>query len=128
MRYREASFMAGQLLYSLLTEIPAIFVLYGSSLWSGIFFITIFAVSVWNGGGYYIEVFGRKFERELEALRKELAEATAKSNSGISTPSLDHPPSDSEASSLNTSPVLSNGELAPEALPNNDLNSTKKDL
>ncbi|KAG9094554.1 hypothetical protein FRC06_010696 [Ceratobasidium sp. 370] len=56
--------------------------------WSGAFLLLIFAVSVWNGGGYYIEVFGRKFERELEALRKELAEATAAgySSSGINTP------------------------------------------
>ncbi|GJJ11729.1 hypothetical protein Clacol_005967 [Clathrus columnatus] len=52
--YREPSFMAGQL------------------------------GNIWNGGGFYIEVFGRKFERELEALRKELAEATASSRPGTS--------------------------------------------
>jgi len=48
------------------------------------FLLFIFSVSVWNGGGFYIEVFGRKFEKELEALRKELAEATARS--GRSSP------------------------------------------
>jgi len=47
----------------------------------------LFSVSVWNGGGFYIEVFGRKFERELEALRKELAEAAA-SRSGAVTPAV----------------------------------------
>jgi hypothetical protein len=83
-QFREAAFMAGQLVYAVLTELPAVYLLYDSSLWSGTFLIVIFGVSVWNGGGYYIEVFGRKFERELEALRKELAESTARS--GRSSP------------------------------------------
>ncbi|KAK7471052.1 hypothetical protein VKT23_002467 [Stygiomarasmius scandens] len=71
---RIAAFMGGQLVYTLVTELPAVYLLYDSPTWSGIFLIAIFGVSVWNGGGFYIEVFGRKFERELEALRKELAE------------------------------------------------------
>jgi hypothetical protein len=45
----------------MLTELPAIYVLYDSSFWSGVFLLVIFGVSVWNGGGYYIEVFGRKY-------------------------------------------------------------------
>jgi len=87
---REMYFMLGQLLYSVLTSLPAVFLLYTSPKWSGAFLLFIFAVSVWNGGGYYIEVFGRKFERELEALRKELAEATAAGYSGSSVSTL-HP-------------------------------------
>ncbi|KXN86321.1 hypothetical protein AN958_10183 [Leucoagaricus sp. SymC.cos] len=83
-KYREAFFIGGQLGYAILTEIPAVFLLYNSPVWSGAFLLLIFAVSVWNGGGFYIEVFGRKFERELEALRKELAETAARS--GASTP------------------------------------------
>lgn len=81
---RTPCFMIGQFVYSILTELPAIYVLYDSPRWSGTFLIIIFAVSVWNGGGYYIEVFGRKFERELEALRKELAENN--NRSGRSSP------------------------------------------
>ncbi|KDR83510.1 hypothetical protein GALMADRAFT_55275 [Galerina marginata CBS 339.88] len=86
--YREASFMGGQFVYAILTEIPAVFLLYQSSFWSATFLLLIFGVSVWNGGGFYIEVFGRKFERELEALRKEIAESAARSSgtSGSSTP------------------------------------------
>ncbi|KAG8862590.1 hypothetical protein FRB96_001148 [Tulasnella sp. 330] len=72
-QYRILSFMTGQLVYTIITEIPALF-LYDSSMASCVFLLAIFGVSVWNGAGYYIEVFGRKFERELEALRKELAE------------------------------------------------------
>lgn len=90
-RRRELFFMGGQLVYSVLTCLPAIFLLYTSAKWSGAFLLFIFSVSVWNGGGFYIEVFGRKFERELEALRKELAEATA----AASTPHNDPPSSPS---------------------------------
>ncbi|CAE6463091.1 unnamed protein product [Rhizoctonia solani] len=115
-QYREFYFMLGQLAYSVLTCLPAIFLLYTSSKWSGAFLLFIFSVSVWNGGGYYIEVFGRKFERELEALRKELAEVTA----GASTPhsqgadtspsrptvSASSDPGDSSSSSASGSPLV----------------------
>jgi len=83
----ELYFMMGQFGYSIVTELPAVFVLYNSKLWSVVFLTVIFAASAWNGGGYYIEVFGRKFERELEALRKELATAQSQSSySGHSSP------------------------------------------
>ena len=48
------------LVYSILTELPAVYLLYDSPRWSGTFLILIFAVCAWNGGGFYIEVFGRK--------------------------------------------------------------------
>ncbi|KAF5315981.1 hypothetical protein D9758_018369 [Tetrapyrgos nigripes] len=68
-----ATFMGGQLVHMVFTELLAVYLLYDSAFWSGVFLkLGIFGVSVWNGGGYYIEVFGRKFERELEALRKKL--------------------------------------------------------
>ncbi|EJD01279.1 uncharacterized protein FOMMEDRAFT_110967 [Fomitiporia mediterranea MF3/22] len=82
--YRELSFITGQLFYTLLVELP-VPLLYRSSFFSSAFLLAIFSVSVWNGAGFYIEVFGRKFERELEALRKELAEAAA-TRSGRATP------------------------------------------
>ncbi|EIM88150.1 uncharacterized protein STEHIDRAFT_138578 [Stereum hirsutum FP-91666 SS1] len=77
--YRPESFMAGQFAYAVITDIPPVFLLYDSAFWSSAYLLLIFAVSAWNGGGFYIEVFGRKFERELEALRKELAEANLRS-------------------------------------------------
>jgi hypothetical protein len=48
------------IVYSILTELPAVYIFYDSSFWSGAFLLAIFSVSVWNGGGFYIEVFGRK--------------------------------------------------------------------
>ncbi|KIM83878.1 hypothetical protein PILCRDRAFT_818889 [Piloderma croceum F 1598] len=112
-KYREAAFMFGQLVYAIVTELPAVYVLYDSSFWSGAVLLGIFSVSVWNGGGFYIEVFGRKFERELEALRKELADTTARS--GRSSPnSLDTAhggPSDEDLLTPAGSPPTTNKEL-----------------
>ncbi|KAG1715981.1 hypothetical protein ID866_1205 [Astraeus odoratus] len=120
---RVLSFMIGQFVYSVLTELPAVYLLYDSPRWSGTFLITIFAVSVWNGGGYYIEVFGRKFERELEALRKELAD---NNRSGRSSPtdggSVANSPS-MPATSL--PPMMSLDALAGDASP---VLNNKKDL
>ncbi|KAI0771965.1 hypothetical protein BD413DRAFT_604100 [Trametes elegans] len=109
-QYREVSFMGGQLVYSVITELPAVFLLYDSAFWSSAYVLFLFAVSVWNGGGFYIEVFGRKFERELEALRKELAEVNARSER--SSPTLG-PQSDDELTTVSLSPNLSNKALSP---------------
>ena len=49
--------------YAVLTDVPAVFVLYDSPFWSGAYLLFILSVSVWNGGGFYIEVFGRKYVR-----------------------------------------------------------------
>ncbi|KAF9452013.1 hypothetical protein P691DRAFT_722759 [Macrolepiota fuliginosa MF-IS2] len=119
-KYREAFFIGGQLFYAILTELPAVFLLYKSPLYSAAFLLLIFAVSVWNGGGFYIEVFGRKFERELEALRKELAETTARS-SGASTPNFLPTPVETDNSSV--------GSISPEYLtvPLPNLSSSSSD-
>ena len=50
--------------YAVLTDVPPIFVLYDSPFWSGAYLLFILSVSVWNGGGFYIEVFGRKCVRQ----------------------------------------------------------------
>ncbi|KAI0370166.1 hypothetical protein BV20DRAFT_966770 [Pilatotrama ljubarskyi] len=109
-QYREVAFMFGQLVYSVITELPAVFLLYDSAFWSSAYVLFLFGVSVWNGGGFYIEVFGRKFERELEALRRELAEVNAKSER--SSPTLG-PQSDDDLTAINGSPNLSHKALSP---------------
>ncbi|KAI0723006.1 hypothetical protein C8Q76DRAFT_721222 [Earliella scabrosa] len=108
-QYREVSFMAGQFVYSIVTELPAVFLLYESAFWSSAYILFLFAVCAWNGGGFYIEVFGRKFERELEALRKELAEVNARSERSSPTlgPQSDDDLSISAGSPRVLSPVVS---------------------
>ncbi|KAI0722165.1 hypothetical protein C8T65DRAFT_628437 [Cerioporus squamosus] len=128
--YREVSFMAGQLVYSIVTELPAVFILYESAFWSSAYILLLFAVCTWNGGGFYIEVFGRKFERELEALRKELAEVTARSER--SSPTLG-PQSDDEASTLAgspkaLSPVVAAADPQDHIPPLNGNGEARKDL
>jgi hypothetical protein len=61
--------------YSILTELPAVYLLYDSPRWSGSFLILIFAVSVWNGGGFYIEVFGRKYVQFVIVFPSSLTES-----------------------------------------------------
>ena len=84
---------------------PCIFLLYDSKISSAVFLHIIFDVSVWNGAGFYIEVFGRKFERELDALRKELAEANSALASQRTSPTLE-PTTDVEDLSTPPSPML----------------------
>ncbi|WWC60822.1 uncharacterized protein I303_103398 [Kwoniella dejecticola CBS 10117] len=91
--HRELWFIFGQLIYSIIFMIPPAALFINSSRASSVFLIVIFAVSAWNGASFYVEVFGRKFERELEKLRKEmeLASATGTSiSSSAGTPSM-HP-------------------------------------
>ncbi|KAH7100574.1 hypothetical protein BKA62DRAFT_705856 [Auriculariales sp. MPI-PUGE-AT-0066] len=135
---REWSFMVGQLVYAIVTELPAVFLLYDSPFWSGAFMLFIFTASVWNGAGFYIEVFGRKFERELEALRKELASAALHGSSSRTTPTLDtasltsEPGSFSDAESVKASHLTdtdtaSSSPTAPDTLGLEELTESKKD-
>lgn len=48
------------IVYSIVTELPAVFLLYDSAFWSSAYILFLLAVCTWNGGGFYIEVFGRK--------------------------------------------------------------------
>jgi len=107
---RALYFMLGQFVYTVLTDVPAVFVFYNSPFWSGSYLLFILSVSVWNGGGFYIEVFGRKFERELEALRKDLAEAQSTGKSQHSSPTM----APSEAESEPVSPLIGIRSLAGE--------------
>jgi hypothetical protein len=69
---QEPTYMGIQYLYALGTMIPC-------PLWfwyrwaSGTFLGAVFAWSVWNGATYYIDVFGTRFQKELEELKKDVA-------------------------------------------------------
>ncbi|KAJ3746274.1 hypothetical protein DFH05DRAFT_1484459 [Lentinula detonsa] len=75
--------------YSVVTELPAVYLLYDSPFWSGAFLI-------FENRLASISYFDR-FERELEALRKEFAES-AQTRSGRSSPSFSPNFSDSSHS------------------------------
>jgi len=69
---QEPVFMGIQYSYALLTMLPC-------PIWfwyrwaSAGFMLVVFAWASWNGANYYIEVFGKRMEKELDQLRKEIA-------------------------------------------------------
>ncbi|KAL4897670.1 hypothetical protein BDV59DRAFT_48121 [Aspergillus ambiguus] len=66
------AFMVIQYLYALLTMIPC--PLWFWSRWaSGIFLTALFVLSIHNGATYYIDIFGKRFQKELEELKKDVA-------------------------------------------------------
>lgn len=69
---QEPAFMLIQYAYAILTMLPCSIWFY--SRWaSSIFLSVVFAWSVYNGSTYYIDVFGNRFQKELEAMKAEVA-------------------------------------------------------
>lgn len=68
---QEPAFMMIQYSYAVLTMIPC-------PLWfisryaSTAFLLIVFAWSIYNGSTYYIDVFGKRFQKELEAMKAEV--------------------------------------------------------
>ncbi|KAI9663924.1 MAG: hypothetical protein M1821_007415 [Bathelium mastoideum] len=69
---QEPTFMLIQYVYALLTMLPC-------PLWfwyrwlSAAYLLVVFAWSCWNGASYYLDVFGKRFQKELEALKADVA-------------------------------------------------------
>lgn len=69
---QEPAFMLIQYSYALLTMVPC-------PVWfwyrwpSAIFLMGVFTWSVYNGAVYYIDVFGTRFQKELDQLRRDVA-------------------------------------------------------
>lgn len=79
---QEPAFMFIQYSYAVLTMLPC-------PVWfwyrwpSGGFLSIVFIWSVYNGATYYIDVFGNRFQKELEALKKDMAKWQASPEGGI---------------------------------------------
>lgn len=68
---QEAAFMSIQYFYAVLTMIPC--PLWFLSRWaSASFLLIVFTWSIHNGATYYIDVFGKRFQKELEAMKSEV--------------------------------------------------------
>ncbi|MBW0545762.1 hypothetical protein O181_085477 [Austropuccinia psidii MF-1] len=70
--WRANGFMIAQFIYTLVTMLPSLLWFYQSKTLSGLFLWFMFSVSVWNGASFYMEVFGRRFEKELKKLKQEI--------------------------------------------------------
>lgn len=70
--YQEPIFMCIQYCYALLTMVPCpIWFWYHKA--SALFLLLCLSWASWNGATFYIDVFGRRMEKELDHLRKEVA-------------------------------------------------------
>lgn len=92
---QEPAFMLIQYLYAVLTMVPCPLWFY--SRWaSATFLLFVFVWSVYNGSTYYIDVFGKRFQKELEAMRAEVAKWQNSPESMLASPVLtphpDHQP------------------------------------
>lgn len=82
---QESVFMVIQYSYALLTMLPC-------PIWfwyrwaSAGFLVVVFAWASWNGATYYIDVFGRRMEKELEQLKKDVARMSQSPGLGGETP------------------------------------------
>ncbi|KAK8856395.1 F-box protein [Apiospora arundinis] len=68
---QEPAFMFVQYSYAVLTMLPCSLWFY--SRWaSGIFLLVVFSWSIYNGSTFYIDVFGKRFQKELENMKAEV--------------------------------------------------------
>lgn len=84
---QEPAFMSIQYSYAVLTMIPCpIWFWYKHA--SSAFLMVVFTWSVYNGSTYYIDVFGKRFQKELESMKTEVARWQNSSEMLASSPSL----------------------------------------
>ncbi|KAI5291658.1 hypothetical protein KEM54_002235 [Ascosphaera aggregata] len=69
---QEAAFMTIQYSYALLTIIPCPFWFWYKHASSAFLFV-VFTWGVYNGATFYIDVFGNRFRKELDQLKREVA-------------------------------------------------------
>ncbi|KAH8882812.1 hypothetical protein GQ53DRAFT_439805 [Thozetella sp. PMI_491] len=69
---QEPAFMMIQYVYAVMTMLPCPLYFYSQYV-SATFLLVVFAWSVYNGSTYYIDVFGKRFQKELEAMKAEVA-------------------------------------------------------
>lgn len=79
-----------QYIYACLTMLPC--PIWFWSRWaSGVFLAAVFMWSIYNGATYYIDYYGTKFQRELEALKKDVAkwQNSPEAAAAVSTPAVE---------------------------------------
>ncbi|KAH6975532.1 hypothetical protein BKA56DRAFT_733770 [Ilyonectria sp. MPI-CAGE-AT-0026] len=114
--WQEAVYMLIQFAYAVLTMLPC-------PLWflsryaSSAFLLIVFVWSIYNGATYYIDVFGNRFQKELEAMKAEVMKWQNSPETMPQSPSM-MPRSDDVAgpekahrASLSTSQIVSTDEV-----------------
>ncbi|KAF4582936.1 F-box protein [Ophiocordyceps camponoti-floridani] len=105
---QEPTYMMIQYSYAVLTMLPC-------PLWfnnqhaSSAFLLVLFAWSVYNGSTYYIDVFGKRFQKELEAMKAEVSKWQSASDLAVQSPTLSPRPDDAPAQTSNRKDAHSTG-------------------
>lgn len=130
---QESVFMGIQYSYALLTMLPC-------PIWfwyrwaSAGFLMVVFAWACWNGATYYIDVFGRRMEKELEQLKRDVAKMSQSPGMGGETPAgspealkgMDGTGEGGKTSALDLGPAASGGEGRSASEPGADAKEVAK--
>ncbi|CAH7672705.1 hypothetical protein BY996DRAFT_4577767 [Phakopsora pachyrhizi] len=111
---RVKCFMISQYFYTIFTMLPSLIWFYRSKTLSGVFLWLMFSVSVWNGASFYVEVFGRRFEKEMNGLKKELDQLNRETE--LSSASTNNNITINRSETLNSS----SGENVKELIPSSN--------
>ena len=101
---QEVAFMLIQYLYALLTIVPC--PIWFWNRWpSAGFLLVVFVWSVYNGATFYIDVFGTRFQKELEQLKKDVVkwQTSPTDNPNYSATPRDHSKADDTPVKRNSS-------------------------
>ncbi|KAF9362200.1 hypothetical protein BGX34_006631 [Mortierella sp. NVP85] len=79
-KYSIVTFMGMQLIYTFVTCLFGL-LLYRSFKLNTIFLVGLFNVSAWNGACYYMEVFGKVYEKQMSKLAAEVSSAVTANQS-----------------------------------------------
>ncbi|KAI5795629.1 hypothetical protein EDC01DRAFT_652968 [Geopyxis carbonaria] len=98
---QEPAFMGIQYIYAVLTMLPCPFWFYHRGF-SALFISAVGLWSIYNGATFYIDVFGKRFQKELDQLKKDMA----KWQNSPDTPHGENPPSLKDSTSVDNIPQL----------------------
>ncbi|TGZ82382.1 hypothetical protein EX30DRAFT_305165 [Ascodesmis nigricans] len=87
---QEPAFMFIQYVYAVVTMLPCTLWFYNPYL-SGAFVSLVGLWSIYNGATFYIDVFGKRFQRELEQLKKESIKWQQSSPTPLPSPAAEVP-------------------------------------
>ncbi|KAK7425434.1 hypothetical protein QQZ08_008113 [Neonectria magnoliae] len=118
---QEATFMLIQYTYAVLTMLPCP-IWFLSRHASAAFLVGVFIWSIYNGATYYIDVFGTRFQKELEAMKAEVMKWQNSPDTMPHSPPLNSRPDETNEpgsqkthrASLSTSYILSTDEVERE--------------
>jgi hypothetical protein len=95
---QEVAFMFIQYCYACLTILPCPLWFYSRYASTG-FLLVVFSWSIYNGSTYYIDVFGKRFQKELEAMKSEVTKWQTLSEAGHLSPLIGPQPEDATSTS-----------------------------